>query len=389
MKKSERLITMAAIVLFALTLLLPMQSQAAPKLSKRKITLTVGKSTTIKVKNAKGKVRWQSSRKKVITVKKTSLKKAKIIAKKKGQAKITAIVGKKKLVCRVIVKPKKKADGSQKPDNEKPGKDSSSLKAPKLKKIDLLEDSVRIYWSHVNGATGYEILRKDTGNWAVIAIVKKNTFSYTDTMVKPGVTYSYTVRALNRTKKGRYDAAGIQAIVPAKPDGETGETGSDGVSSSGETDPETETKIPETEPETEGKIYMDRYERYIGSYSRCGWGDYNSFHPMFLKKSWSAEEATAWIAELNGEEKAFVEESIQKSNYNEEFKNELIDILYQRISLTDEYKEELETNQKTDFSNHGFSNNHGNSSVLSVYFYGPWVEIPESEYEQWKKNNKK
>ena len=391
MTKRNHLAAMAVIILFTLTLLLPMQTQAAPKISRKKITLTAGKTATLRVKGTKGKVKWKSSKKKVVAVKKTSARKAKITAKKKGQAKVTAIVGRKKLVCQVTVKAKGTSGSSKNPgkDEKNPGKDSFALKAPKLKKVDIMENSVRVYWSYVDGAIGYEILRRDTGDWTVIATARKNALSYTDTTVKPGMVYTYTVRALDGSKKGRYDATGIKAAVPGKPDGGTGETGSGGGSGTGETEPETGTKVPETEPETIGKIYMDRYERYVGSFAHCGWEDYDSFHPMFLNVLWSTEKAIAWLNDLNDEERSFVKEHILKSNYDEEYKTKLIDVLYRNTSLSDEYKKELETYQKNDFSSHGFSNNHGNSSVLSVYFYGPWVEIPESEYEEWLKNNKK
>lgn len=389
MTKRNHLATMAVIIFFTLTLLLPMQTQAAPKISRKKITLTEGKTATLRVKGTKGKVKWKSSKKKVVAVKKTGARKAKITAKKKGQAKVTAIVGRKKLVCQVTVKAKGTSGSSKKPgkDEKNPGRDSASLKAPKLKKADIMENSVRVYWSYVDGATGYEILRKDTGEWTVIATACKNALSYTDTTVKPGMVYTYTVRALDGSKKGRYDATGIKAAVPGKPDGETGETGSGGGSGTGETEPGT--KVPETEPTTESKVYVDRYTRCIGLTQHCNHGDYDCFSPGFLSLCSSEIEATAWIDDLNNEERTYIEENIKKSNYNEEFKNELIDILFRNVSLTDEYREELETRQKNDFSNHGFSNNHGRSSLLEIYFYGPYVEIPESEYEEWLKNNKK
>lgn len=389
MTKSNHLAAMAVIILFTLTLLLPMQTQAAPKISRKKITLMAGKMATLRVKGTKGKVKWKSSKKKVVAVKKTGARKAKITAKKKGQAKVTAIVGRKKLVCQVTVKAKGTSGSSKNPgkDEKNPGKDSSSLKAPKLKKVDIMENSVRVYWSYVDGATGYEILRKDTGDWTVIATARKNALSYTDTTVKPGMVYTYTVRALDGSKKGRYDATGIKAVVPGKPDGGNGETGPGGGSGTGETEPGT--KVPETEPTTESKVYVDRYERYIGSINHCNHGDYDSFHPMFLNQSWTSKASIVWINELSDEERTYIEENIRKSNYDEEFKNKLIDVLYSRIVLTDSYKEELEKYQTSDFSNHGFSNNHGRSSLLEIYFYGPYVEIPESEYEEWLKNNKK
>lgn len=391
MTKRNHLATMAVIILFTLTLLLPMQTQAAPKISRKKITLMAGKTVTLRVKGTKGKVKWKSSKKKVVSVKKTGARKAKITAKKKGQAKVTAIVGRKKLVCQVTVKAKGTSGSSKNPgkDEKNPGRDSSSLKAPKLKKVDIMENSVRVYWSYVDGATGYEILRRDTGDWTVIATARKNALSYTDTTVKPGMVYTYTVRALDGSKKGRYDATGIKAAVPGKPDGGNGETGPGGGSGTGETEPGTGTKIPETEPETEGKIYVDRYSKHLGLIQSCNHGDYDSFDPGFISLCPTAEEANKWISDLNAEEKAMVEQRIQDSPYSDSFKEELINVLNGNVSLTDDYQQNLSNQLLNDFNSHGYINNHGRWTTLDVYFYGPYVEIPESEYEEWLKNNKK
>ena len=73
-------------------------------ISKKKLTLTVGQSKTLSVKNLskknKKKLKWSSNKKKVATVS----KKGKVKAKKAGTAKITAKVGKKKYTCKVTVK---------------------------------------------------------------------------------------------------------------------------------------------------------------------------------------------------------------------------------------------------------------------------------------------
>lgn len=96
-----------SVFLFALFLSLafvsPLQTEAASKmkLNKTKTTISVGKSTTLKVKNTKKKVRWSTSSKKVAIV--TS--KGKVTGKKAGTATITAKVGTKKLTCKVTVKP--------------------------------------------------------------------------------------------------------------------------------------------------------------------------------------------------------------------------------------------------------------------------------------------
>lgn len=72
------------------------------KLNKTKVTLNVGKTTTLKVKNApKGKkITWSTNKKNVATVN----QKGKVTAKKVGIAKITAKVAKKKCTCTVKVK---------------------------------------------------------------------------------------------------------------------------------------------------------------------------------------------------------------------------------------------------------------------------------------------
>nr|MBP3598384.1 Ig-like domain-containing protein [Eubacterium sp.] len=77
-----------------------MQAAAKPKLSKKKLTIIVGKTAKIKVKNSKAKVKWSSNKKKVATVTGKGIVKA----KKAGKATITARVGKKKLKCKVTVK---------------------------------------------------------------------------------------------------------------------------------------------------------------------------------------------------------------------------------------------------------------------------------------------
>lgn len=110
MKQRKTRKTLAWLLLFSLILgiLLPgmgslkVQAAKKPTLSKKKLTLYVGSSKTLKVKNAKGKVKWTSSKKKIASVS----AKGKIKARKAGKTVITAKVQGKKLTCRVTVKPK-------------------------------------------------------------------------------------------------------------------------------------------------------------------------------------------------------------------------------------------------------------------------------------------
>lgn len=110
MKHKRTRKTLAWLLLFSLILgiLVPgmgslkVQAARKPTLSKKKLTMYVGASKTLKVKNSKGKVTWKSSRKKVATV----TAKGKVKARKAGKTVITAKVQGKKLTCRVTVKPK-------------------------------------------------------------------------------------------------------------------------------------------------------------------------------------------------------------------------------------------------------------------------------------------
>lgn len=68
-------------------------------------TLNKGQKYTLKLKGVKGKAKWASSKKSVVTVKAAKNGKSAVItAKKPGSATITATVGEKKLVCVVTVK---------------------------------------------------------------------------------------------------------------------------------------------------------------------------------------------------------------------------------------------------------------------------------------------
>lgn len=77
-----------------------------PSISKKSVTVTVGSSKKVTVKNAKKTVKWSSSKKKVATVKASGKKKATATIKgiAQGTSVITAKVGSKKLTCKVKVK---------------------------------------------------------------------------------------------------------------------------------------------------------------------------------------------------------------------------------------------------------------------------------------------
>ena len=110
-KKSQAAKWLAALLIAAMigTLCAPAeQGNAAkkPRLSKKSVTLTIGQSRKLKVKNVSKttKITWKSKNKKIATVSKTG----KIKAKKKGKTYITSRFryrGKKYILkCRVTVK---------------------------------------------------------------------------------------------------------------------------------------------------------------------------------------------------------------------------------------------------------------------------------------------
>ena len=86
-------------------------AKAKVKLNKTKLSMNVGKTATLKLKNNKKKVKWSSSNKKVAKVS----AKGKVKGLKKGKATITAKVGKKKYKCKVTVKARKVAEATKKP----------------------------------------------------------------------------------------------------------------------------------------------------------------------------------------------------------------------------------------------------------------------------------
>ena len=94
-KRSRKLFAWVLVISLLSVIWAPVDSSAASKvkLSKTKVTLRVGEKTTLKVKNTKKKVKWSSSKKKVVTV----TQKGVVKAKKAGTAKIYARVAGKKL----------------------------------------------------------------------------------------------------------------------------------------------------------------------------------------------------------------------------------------------------------------------------------------------------
>ena len=102
-KRGVACLTMAAMLVCGMSFV-ETQAASAIKLSASKITLVVGKTAKIRVRNYKKKVVWSSAKKSVATVTSSGKYVGKIRAKKAGSTKIYAKCGNRKLSCKVTVK---------------------------------------------------------------------------------------------------------------------------------------------------------------------------------------------------------------------------------------------------------------------------------------------
>ena len=112
MKKVKK--TLAVALTFAMTVVMVPQSALAAKkqvkLNKKSVSVAVGKTVKVKLKNNKKKVKWTVvSGKKNVALSKKGKTGVTIKGKRVGKAKVQAKIGKKKYVCTVTVTNKNKA----------------------------------------------------------------------------------------------------------------------------------------------------------------------------------------------------------------------------------------------------------------------------------------
>ena len=110
-KQLRKFIICILCVICTLITFTPVNANAATKvtLSNTKITLKLGNTKVLKLKNAKGKVTWKTSNAKVVSIKKKDASSITLVPKKQGKVTITATNNKKTYTCKVNV-PKMKYD---------------------------------------------------------------------------------------------------------------------------------------------------------------------------------------------------------------------------------------------------------------------------------------
>jgi hypothetical protein len=89
------------------------------------------------------------------------------------------------------------------------------LATPTLKTPSNTEKGIKVNWSTVKGATGYNVYRKLSGssNWSRIATLSGSTVNtYVDNTAVAGKTYVYTVRATKDSYLSAYNTTGVTMI---------------------------------------------------------------------------------------------------------------------------------------------------------------------------------
>ena len=106
MKKNIFAVT-AFVTVTAMVFTICVDTEAKVQMNRKKLTMEVSKTHTLKIKGVKGKIIWKSSKPGVAKVN----KKGKVTALRKGKATITAKAGKKLYKCVVTVKDKRNKGG--------------------------------------------------------------------------------------------------------------------------------------------------------------------------------------------------------------------------------------------------------------------------------------
>lgn len=175
-------------------------------LNKTSVTLQVPSTTTItatpSVYNGDPDdvtVKWASGNAGVANVSSSIGKTVRVNTYKAGTATITAsdVTGKVRATCKVTV---------------------TVLPAPTAKAASASYNSIKVSWSAVRGAAGYELYRATSknGKYSKVKTLSSSTKSYTNTGRTTGTTYYYKVRAYKKVRDTIY-RGNYSAVVSAKP----------------------------------------------------------------------------------------------------------------------------------------------------------------------------
>ena len=89
------------------------------------------------------------------------------------------------------------------------------LASPVINNIYSAKTGIYFEWSKINGAESYVIYRRGAGEkWAYLTEQTADKVSFTDTTMKTGRTYAYTVMAKNALGKGAYNSGKTYRYIP-------------------------------------------------------------------------------------------------------------------------------------------------------------------------------
>lgn len=173
----------------------------------KSVELSVGKSyrlnTTVTPLNAFPNITYSSSDESIAEVGSDGM----IIAKSEGEAEVTVSTSKGKTTVVAV----KVTDGDKEPE------------ATAADKITMVNSAFNNYtnatlnWEKVSGASKYHVFRKQNAGWVKLA--ETNSNAYVDKSVTSGLTYYYTVRAVDKDSNyiGSYDTTGTKLtyVAPA------------------------------------------------------------------------------------------------------------------------------------------------------------------------------
>ena len=178
MKKARRILVVALLIMASILSMMGNVGQSSLSsvsaagnvaISKKTATVFVGNTVKLKLKNAPKKVKWVVNNKKIATVSQKGL----VTAKKAGKTTVIAKCAGKSYKCKLTVKQLKKI-------------------TPKLQNTSA---GMKITWSKIANAEGYNIYRRRTGDTKFKKIVTVNGTSYVDKAVsgKLGISFDYAV----------------------------------------------------------------------------------------------------------------------------------------------------------------------------------------------------